>query len=175
MSTKIEQLKERWNATRRLEELPPWVFEDVGWLLEQAEKYDREKTKSNEIEWQITENVIDIMDDEIEYKLAHLIINDVIFCNNGWWWTERNEPWRKDYITHHVNCNDVFAWACADSEDVTYSEIHDVYAMWRKDPVWGPAIWCIRKRKMKPQGPVEKAIRDKGIWNLDEIYAELGL
>lgn len=173
--TKLEQLKERWNATRRLEEFPSWVFEDIDWLLTEAERYDKEKVKSGEITWAITERTLDITDDEIEYKLSHLLMNHVIFCNNGWWWEEKGISWPKDYITHHVNCNDVFAWGCADAEDITHEEIHGLYTMWLKDPSWGPAIWCIKKRKCKPQEPVEKEIRRLGVWNLDEIYTELGI
>jgi len=102
---------------------------------------------------------------EIEMKLAHLLCEGVIFCNNGWF----KDKWPKDYITLHVNCNDVFAWACADAEDVTYHEVSELYEMYKKDPCWGPAAWCIKKRKQMPQSPVEKRIKEQGIWNLEEL------
>jgi hypothetical protein len=107
--------------------------------------------------------------DEIGHKLAHLLAEDVIFCNNGWWFEEEGKPWPKDYITLHVNCNDVFAWGAADAEDVTSSELSDLYEMWEKDNNWGPAAWCIKKRKEMPQPPVEKLIREQAIWNLEEL------
>lgn len=102
---------------------------------------------------------------EEEDYLKVLLTEDVVFINNGHW----NKDWPKDHITVHVNCNDVFAWGCADAEDITYSELGDLYAMYKKDPNWGPAIWCIKKRKMMPQKPVEKLIKEAGIWDLQEI------
>lgn len=105
--------------------------------------------------------------DEIEDKLAHLLLKHVISCSDGWW--KNDEKGWGGHVTLHVNCNDVFAWGCADSEDIISSEISELYEMWKKDNDWGPAVWCIKKRKQMPQKPVEKYIREKGIWNLDEI------
>lgn len=102
---------------------------------------------------------------EPENKLAVLLLEDVIFCNNGHW----RENWPKDQITLHVNCSDVFAWACADSEDITYSEITELYEMWKKDNTWGSAAWCIKKRKERPQKPVEDRMTKAGIWNIEDL------
>jgi hypothetical protein len=104
-----------------------------------------------------------------EHKLAHLLIEGEMFCNDGWWLIKEGKPWQEGYITHHVNCNDVFAWGCADSEDITYDKVGELYEMWKKDPIYGTAAWCIRKRKMMPQKPVEEAMRKAGIWDLEEL------
>ena len=69
----------------------------------------------------------------------------------------------------NVNCNDVFAWASADAEEMFYEDLEDVYTHWEKDPSWGPAVWCIKKRNLMPQRPVYEAIMKAGIWNLDEM------
>ncbi len=100
-----------------------------------------------------------------EDYLKVLLTKDIIFINNGHW----KKDWPEDHITVHVNCNDIFAWGCADSEDITYDELEDLYNMYKKDPYWGPGAWCIKKRKQMPQKPVEKYIRDEGIWNLEEL------
>ncbi len=114
---------------------------------------------SSKVNWKIShEDIIVEGNEDIEYKLAHLLINDVIFCNNGWFF----ESWQVDHVSLHVNCNDVFAWGCADSEDIKYSEIPELYDMWLKDPLWGSTVWCIKKRKIMPQKPVESS---KG-WDL---------
>jgi hypothetical protein len=110
--------------------------------------------------------------EEIEYKLAHLLLEEVIFCNNGWWFNNDGVFWPKDYITLHVNCNDVFAWGASDCENVTYKEIGTLYEMYKKDPLWGPAAWCIMKRKQLPQLPVQKRIEDDKIWNLQDLIKE---
>lgn len=119
----------------------------------------------NDVLWTLSPDLIDDDFGEIEYHLAHLLINSVIFCNNGHW----KKDWPKDHITVHVNCNDVFAWGCADSEDITNDEVIELYKMWRKDPTWGPAIWCIKKRNLMPQKPVYDAIKKEGIWDLDSM------
>lgn len=106
--------------------------------------------------------------DEVEYKLAHLILDDTIFCNNGWWYEKEGKPWQKDRTTLHVNCNDVFYWGCADAENICHGEIGDLYEMWKKDPMWGAAAWCIKKRKQMPQGPVADRMTKAG-WDLQEL------
>lgn len=107
--------------------------------------------------------------DDIEYKLARLIMEGEIFCNNGWWYKEEGKPWQEDAITLHAGCNDIFAWGCADAEDVKHSDITDIYNMWKHDPHWGTAAWCIMKRKCMPQAPVERDFRKSTKWNLDEL------
>src|ERR1019366_4612615 len=106
---------------------------------------------------------------EPEEQIAFLILEEVLFTNNGWW----DKTWPKDAISLHVNCNDVFAWGFADAEDILYSEIKALLEMYLKDNLWGAAAWCIKKRKMIPQPPVERIIRDIGIWNLEELLKEI--
>lgn len=105
---------------------------------------------------------------EIEYKLAHLLIEGEIFCNNGWWYKEEGINWPEDHVSLHVNCNDVFYWACADAERITNKEIHELYEMWSKDNRWGTAAWCIKKRKQMPQPPVAKRMIEAG-YNLEDL------
>lgn len=105
---------------------------------------------------------------ESEGALALMLINDVVFCNEHWW----DDEWPEDAkraISINVNCNDVFAWGCADAEGLPYQEVENLYRMWRKDPAWGPAVWCMIKRNQMPQKPVEDRIRKAGIWNLAEL------
>jgi hypothetical protein len=111
---------------------------------------------------------------EKEGALAHLLMNRVIFLNNHWW--EDTWPDKAKEVVHlGVNCNDVFSWGCADSEELMYREIKTLYDMWKKDPMWGSAIWCMIKRKEMPQRPVEEHIRKAGIWDLDELRRDNGL
>jgi hypothetical protein len=95
---------------------------------------------------------------EVEQKLAYLILQDEIFCNNGWY----DDSWPKDKTTLHVNCNDTFGYACADSEDINYSEIEDLYEMNIKDPVWGTTLWCIKKRNCKPIIQIVESLKNAG-------------
>lgn len=110
--------------------------------------------------------------------LAHLLATSNVFLNNHWWMSvkeNKENPWPKDAcetFSINVNCNDVFAWACADGEEVTFKELEDLYAHFHKDSTWGCAIWCIKKRGYMPQNPVEDAIRKAGIWDLDSMGLE---
>ena len=100
--------------------------------------------------------------------LARLLAADVIFLNDHWW--EDGWPAAAKAITSLiVNCNDIFAWGAADGEEVLYAELEDLYTHWEKDPQWGAAMWCIKKRKQLPQKPVLDAIREAGIWNIEDV------
>lgn len=105
---------------------------------------------------------------ETEGALAHLLLNEVICLNSHWWEKEWPEAARKR-TSLNVNCNDVFAWGCADAESIDFDEIETLYRMWTKDPSWGPAVWCLIKRNEMPQKPVEDRIRAGGIWDLDAL------
>lgn len=102
---------------------------------------------------------------ESEDYLKVLLCEQVVFINNGHW----RKDWPKDCITVHVNCNDVFAWGCADAEDITFSELEDLYNMYKKDNSWGAAAWCIKKRKQMPQKPVQDLMNKTGLYNLKEL------
>ena len=73
--------------------------------------------------------------------------------------------WIKDNATViYVLCNDLFAWALADGEDLPYDEIEPLYKMWKADPKWGSAKWCCKQRNMQPQPPVKKDMIKDGVW-----------
>ena len=96
------------------------------------------------------------------HMLAALLASEAVFLNNHWWEKEWPEDARKT-VAICASCNDVFAWACSDAEGVNYSEIPDIFAHWLKDPDWGVAVWCMKKRNQMPQKPVEQRIRASGI------------
>lgn len=105
---------------------------------------------------------------EENFALAHLLINKVLCMNSNWWEEDWPEDARKStYIG--VNCSDTFAWACADAERMEHSELRDVYDHWKKDPMFGPTIWCIKKRKQKPLKQIYDRIEESGIWDMSEL------
>ena len=100
--------------------------------------------------------------------LALLFLNEVIFPNDHWWRDDFFEE-QKKLFSINMNCNDVFAWGCADAEELLFSELQDLYDHWDKDPYWGPAVWCCKKRKELPQKPAYDSIMARGVWNLGEM------
>jgi len=64
-------------------------------------------------------------------------------------------------------CNDMFAWGCADGQNIPYSEVQNLWMHWQHDKFFGVAVWCARQRGYMFQPPVERDIRKAGIWDLD--------
>lgn len=137
--------------------------DDVEW------EYDRTGLKAN---LKDNERIQALPDKETMFEdgkaLAVLLMNEVIFLNSHWWEDEWPEKAKK-LTSLNVNCNDVFAWGCADAEELPHDQIESLYHMWQKDPSWGPAVWCMIQRNQMPQKPVEKIIREMGIWDLDAL------
>lgn len=108
---------------------------------------------------------------EGEKGLARLLANDVVHLNTNYWKKEWPEEAQNTFYVG-VICNDIFAWACADSEELPYSEIQNLYDLWYEDQVWGPAKWCAIKRNQKPQAPVIRDMKRDGAW--DAVMEALG-
>ena len=103
--------------------------------------------------------------------LCYLFGRDDILGVNSYWWRKEN----KEDICIFVICNDVFAWGCADAEDLPYEEIENLYNMVKKDVNYGSTIWCIIQRKELPQKPVFERIQKEGIWDLHQLQKEYNL
>lgn len=113
------------------------------------------------------------------YALAHLLTAGQVFLNNHWWYAEKHmredekhKAWPEaacKTFSINVNCSDVFCWASADAEEVEYHELESLYEHYQKDPMWGTAVWCIKKRNEMPQKPVYNDIMKGGIWDLDSM------
>ena len=109
-----------------------------------------------------------------DVALALMLMNGVVFVHS-FWWKEKESKWTKEeanYTSISVNCNDIFAWGCADSEPLPCDEIEKVYKIWKNDESWGTAKWCAIKRNMKPQLPVIELMKREGAW--DEVMENLG-
>lgn len=63
-----------------------------------------------------------------------------------------------------VNCNDVFAWACADGERLPESEVGNLYRMWKAEK-WGAEKWCCLRRQCRPQKPMVDLMKKDGVWD----------
>ena len=68
-------------------------------------------------------------------------------------------------IVLYVLCNDLFAWACADGENVSLDELPLLVNLHQEvKNNWGSQIWCCLKRKMQPQLPIKKRMIEDGVW-----------
>jgi len=82
--------------------------------------------------------------------------------------------WRTDGeyapFTLFVNCNDFFAWGCADCEEITAEDYNDLVKAIKdasnSEHGWaGHLLWVARKRKMRPQGAYYKYL-DEAVHHL---------
>ena len=109
--------------------------------------------------------ILEILEGEPEMKVAHLLINHVLGLNDFWWKDHWPEDARQAWAMF-VNCNDSFAWATADAEEIVHDEIDELYDMWKRDPHYGPIVWVAKKRNLMPIDPIAKSIMKEGIWDL---------
>lgn len=97
-----------------------------------------------------------------ELALSRLLAAGVLFCNTGYFGDGEQ---RESTVVLFVNCNDLFAWASADAEAFTCTDIASLYRAWASDKQWGVCKWCCRQRNQRPQTPVEAAMRKAGVWD----------
>ncbi len=94
-------------------------------------------------------------------RLLHVIAEHDV-TDNLWWRTDdRYAP-----ATFFINCNDLFAWACSDCEEVTAADIDDLDQAYKDADAaekifHGGLLWVCRKRKMRPQGAFYKYFNEK--------------
>lgn len=107
-----------------------------------------------------------------ELALSILLKDDVIFSNHRFYSMTKDGISDGKTTVLFVNCNDIFAWACADGEDLPHSEIGNLYKMRKSVPGnWGSAKWCCIRRNEKPQRPVQEMMKKSGAW--DETLEKL--
>jgi len=73
----------------------------------------------------------------------------------------------------YIICNDVFAWGCADLEEITTENINILEECYKIDEIYGDILFCARMRKMRPQNAFYNMMKDNKIKQLlDECGPE---
>lgn len=137
------------------------TLDDVEWEMD----WTKSKANSSASDRIMAKPDIEIVF-EVEQALAWLIADGKIFLNSHWWeeeWTKE----QKQLTSINLNCNDLFAWGCADAEELMYKDIEQVWSHYKQDTEYGTDVWCIKKRNQMPQKPLYDAIKKAGYWNLD--------
>lgn len=102
-----------------------------------------------------------------EDALIYLLEQEEIFCNSRRYLCPFDGIQPSTTVLF-VNCNDVFAWGCADAEPLPVDEIAALYRMVKADPVYGSTKWCCKRRNEKPQPPLQGRMKEDGAWD-DEL------
>lgn len=102
--------------------------------------------------------------------LACLLVAQVAFCNQRKYVCLDGTS-EKSTTVIFMSCNDVFAWGCADGEDLINDDIEPLFKMWHADKQYGYVRWVCIKRNEKPQAPFVKGMKTAGAW--DEVMEAL--
>lgn len=102
-----------------------------------------------------------------EAMVAHLLEENVLFVNGRRYVSNEktNELSKNETLVLFLNCNDVFAWACADAEDVSYDELPELFRLYEVNSYCGPTQWVCVKRNQKPQKLIIDWLKLKNGWN----------
>lgn len=100
-----------------------------------------------------------------EWVLAKLLVDDVVFINQRKYLCIDNKTERGDTIVVFMKCNDVFAWGCADAENLGVDEMINLYKLHKADKKWGSVKWVCQKRKSQPQRPIIRNMKKDGAWD----------
>lgn len=116
-------------------------------------------------------NIVDGNDEEL--ALACLLSSRVLFTNavdtNLQYSIKSENPNWTTCV--YVNCNDVFAWGCSDTENLSDSEIIDLYKLHKEWGSDGVVKWVCIKRNEQPQDPIKEKMIKANHW--DDVLENL--
>ena len=105
--------------------------------------------------WNRYEKWFGSLDEDVHSKIRILLLSEIVFLNEF-----------QLGITPLAIVNDVFVWGSADAEPImTPKQLEDLYGYFLWDRYAGPVIWACIQRNEKPQWPVEKRLRERGLWD----------
>ena len=102
-----------------------------------------------------------------EAMAAHFLEENILFVNSRRYICdeEKEELSKDETLVLFLNCNDVFAWGCADAECVSYNELPELFKLYEANKDCGCIQWVCIKRNEKPQAPIIKYMKEKNGWN----------
>ena len=109
------------------------------------------------------------MDNQLQFFKDFFTITAYEYCDDFYWTSENNE------IHVYVLCNDLFYWACGDTEEITPENLETLKQAIQDCEAaghgyWGPLLFACRARKMRPQGAWYEMIQP----NVAALFDEAG-
>ena len=101
---------------------------------------------------------------DVEEALVEMLRKSLVFANGRKYWCDWEGALKPETICLFLNCNDVFAWGCADAEEIAYNEVQELYTMWKNDK-YGDMKWVCKKRNLRPQQAWMKRLKEEGAWD----------
>ena len=93
-------------------------------------------------------------------KVGYCFLNCRQYCHFEW----KDKPDGRTLVVY-VNTSDIFAWGCADGEDLETEDILPLYKLCRDNGFWGVVKWACRLHNEKPQLAVAKDMKKAGYWD----------
>lgn len=123
----------------------------------------------DDLEFMTLEDLDATQDEDMseEDALAYLLLDGVCFINHRYYTMNQDSPSEGQTTVVFVLTNDIFAWGCADAEDLPSNEIIPLYRLWRQDSTWGPVKWACRRRQRQPQQALIDAMKESGAWDAE--------
>jgi hypothetical protein len=102
-----------------------------------------------------------------EAMAAHFLEENILFLSSHKYVCGEPDDMisKSETLILHLNCSDVFAWAFADGENVSYDELPELFALYESNPKCGTIQWVCMKRNQKPQAPIVKYMKENNGWN----------
>lgn len=106
-------------------------------------------------------------------QYVYRIVRDLLIgCDEEVFWFRR-----KDGVIHAgVNCNDLFYWACADTEIIEPEDIDEAVALCKEADALGLynglTVWACKKRGQRPQKPYTDQMKPGLLAFLDKHVPE---
>lgn len=98
--------------------------------------------------------------------IAHMLLDGVLWTREAHFTFNKGSEYEGSGrgTVLFVNSNDIFAWGCADAEDLPHDEVPALFALWHESHAWGAIKWCCFRRKEQPQAPIKRDMIKNGVW-----------
>lgn len=101
-----------------------------------------------------------------EQALSEMLKDGILYCNSFRYVLPGNPIPCGPSTFLFVLCNDVFAWGCADGEDLPADQIEPLWKLWKSHPD-GVIKWCCIQRNEQPQRPIKESMKKSGSWDAE--------
>lgn len=99
--------------------------------------------------------------------IAHMLLGGDLWTREASATINKGSPYECSHDEStcvYVNCNDLFAWGCADAEPLPHDEVVPLFMLWHENARWGSTKWCCFRRNEQPQAPIARDMKAAGVW-----------
>lgn len=107
------------------------------------------------------------VEEDHDKMLAILLVRGVVFSRDGFTIINKDSKYEAsgEGTALYVNTNDMFAWGCADAEDLPHEEIPKLFMHYHQNGADGVVMWACYRNQMQPQRAVKADMIARGVWN----------